>query len=140
MKKILVATHGKLAEGIVSAAEIIAGKQENLFFINGYVDDIPIDKKIEDFLEENISSDDTLIIFTDIFGGSVNQTAIRYMTSDKVHVIAGVNLPFVLEVIMMNEKDITHEKLKESTYNVREQIIYVNDELLKVNTDDDFGL
>lgn len=140
MKKILIATHGKFAEGIMSSAELILGKQENLFFINAYVDDIPIDKKMEDFLEENISNDDTLIIITDIFGGSVNQTAIRYLSSEKVNIIAGFNLPLLLEIIMLDESDVTPEKLKEITYNSREQLRYVNEELLKVNEEDNFAL
>lgn len=138
MKKILIATHGKFAEGIVSSAEIILGKQENLFYINAYVDDVPIDKKIEDFLEEHIDEEDTLIIFTDIYGGSVNQTATRYLENGKVNIIAGLNLPLLLEVIMLSEADVTSEKLKEITESSKEQIIYVNDQLLQVNEEDDF--
>lgn len=138
MKKILIATHGKFAEGIVSSAEIILGKQENLFFINAYVDDVSIDKKIEDFLDEHITEEDTLIIFTDIYGGSVNQTATRYLESGKVNIIAGLNLPLLLEVIMLSEADVTSEKLKKITNDSKEQIIYVNDQLLQVNEEDDF--
>ncbi|WP_203245825.1 PTS sugar transporter subunit IIA [Sporosarcina beigongshangi] len=137
MKKILIATHGEFAEGIMSSAEIILGKQENLFFINAHVDHIPVDKKIETFLAENVSEDDNLIIITDVFGGSVNQTAIRYLSSGKVNIITGFNLPLLLELIMLNESDITPEKLKEITEKSKEQIIYVNDELLKVNDEDD---
>ncbi|WP_342508606.1 PTS fructose transporter subunit IIA [Sporosarcina sp. FSL K6-2383] len=141
MKKILIATHGEFAEGIMSSAEIILGKQENLFFINAHVDHIPVAEKIETFLEENVSEDDNLIIITDVFGGSVNQTAIRYLSSGKVNIITGFNLPLLLELIMLNESDITPEKLKEVTKKSKEQIIYVNDELLKVNDeDDDFDL
>src|SRR5690606_8276617 len=103
-------------------AEIILGKQENLYFINAHIDNVPVDKKIEDFLEENVSKDDNLIIITDIFGGSVNQTAIRYISSEKVNIISGFNLPLLLEIILLNESDITPEKLKEITNNCKEQI------------------
>lgn len=139
MKKILIATHGKFAEGIISSAEIITGKQENLFFINAYVDETSVEEKMETFLEENVSDDDTLIIFTDIFGGSVNQTATRYLSRGNINIISGFNLPLLLEVIMLNEADIIPEKLKEITDNSKEQLIYVNDELLKVNDEDDFA-
>ncbi|MBS4206565.1 PTS N-acetylglucosamine transporter subunit IIBC [Bacillus sp. FJAT-50079] len=140
MKKVLIATHGKLAEGIVSSAEIILGKQENVYFINAYVDEIPFNEKIEDFLEKNISDDDHLIILTDVFGGSVNQTSLRYISNEQVNIITGFNLPLLLEILMLSEADITTEKIKEIITNSKEQIIYVNEELLKINETDEFDL
>lgn len=139
MKKILIITHGKFAEGIVSTVEIITGKQDNLYFINAYVDDQSIEKKMDNFFKENINSDDQLIIFTDLFGGSVNQTAIRYLSEQNLNIIAGFNLPLLLEVLMLDESQLTPEKLREVTNSAKEQIIYVNDELLKINEEDDLG-
>ncbi len=139
MKKILIITHGKFAEGIVSTVEIITGKQDNLYFINAYVDDQSIEKKMDNFFKENINSDDQLIIFTDLFGGSVNQTAIRYLSEQNLNIIAGFNLPLLLEVLMIDESQLTPEKLREVTNSAKEQIIYVNDELLKINEEDDLG-
>lgn len=139
MKKILIATHGKFAEGIVSTVEIITGKQENLYFLNAYVDDISVEEKMETFLKENVNRDDHLIIFTDLFGGSVNQTAIRYLSDEKVDIIAGFNLPIILEVMMLDAAHITPERLREITNSAKEQIIYVNDELLNINEEDELG-
>lgn len=138
MNKILIATHGKFAEGIVSSAEIILGNQDNLFFINAYVDDLTLDQKFEQFFVEHITEGDTLIIFTDIYGGSVNQAAAKYLQSKEINIISGLNLPLLLEVIMLADSIITPEKLKEVTADAKEQIIYVNDQLLQVDEADDF--
>ena len=39
---VLVLTHGSFAQGIVSALEIIVGKQENVSYINAYLDEQPV--------------------------------------------------------------------------------------------------
>ncbi|PAV28386.1 hypothetical protein CIL05_17285 [Virgibacillus profundi] len=142
MKKILVATHARFAEGIVSSIDLILGKQENLHFINAYVDETPFNEKLEGFLNENVMDEDKLIIFTDIFGGSVNQTTLRYLTKENVFVISGVNLPVLLEVIMLGEDNVTEAKLKEIVNSSKDQIIFANDEMKKLNItqDDDFDL
>ena len=41
MRKYVIATHGKMAEGIRSTLEIIVGPQENLTCINGYTEECP---------------------------------------------------------------------------------------------------
>ncbi|MFM1654968.1 PTS sugar transporter subunit IIA [Brevibacillus sp. B_LB10_24] len=140
MKKVLIATHGRFAEGIAAAAEIILGKQENVFFLNAYVDETPFHQQIEEFLQQQVSEDDTLFILTDLFGGSVNQKALRYLSGDRVKIITGISLPLVLEIIMLTEADSTPDKIKEIVSSAKEQIIYVNDELLKINKQDDFDL
>lgn len=142
MKKILVATHAKFAEGIVSAINLILGEQENLHYINAYVDEIPFNEKLENFLAEEISDEDKLIIFTDLFGGSVNQTSLRYLTRENIYLISGVNLPVLLEAIMLDDDSVTEAKLKELVNSCKEQIIFANDEVKNLNkvSDDDFDI
>ncbi|TQS74255.1 PTS sugar transporter subunit IIA [Ornithinibacillus gellani] len=143
MKKILVATHAKFAEGIVSSIELILGKQENLHFINAYIDEIPFNEKLDSFLNEHITEEDKLIIFTDVFGGSVNQTVLKYLTVENIFVISGVNLPVLLEVCMLGEQDVISTKLTEIVNSSKDQIIFANAEVAKVNTkqsDDDFDI
>lgn len=141
MKKILVATHEKFAEGIVSTANLILGKQENLSFINAYTDEIPFNEKLEAFIS-TVDEKDTLIVFTDIFGGSVNQTALGYLNRKNVYLISGINLPLLLEVVMLSEEQVNEAKLKEVVHASREQIIFANNEINKNNesSDDDFDL
>ncbi|MFB1050038.1 PTS sugar transporter subunit IIA [Paraliobacillus sp. JSM ZJ581] len=141
MKKILVATHARFAEGIVSSTNLILGEQENLHFINAYTDETPFNEKLEAFITK-LDEQDTLIVFTDIFGGSVNQTTLGYLNRENVYLISGVNLPVLLEVVMLGEDQINEEKLKEIVNTSREQIIFANGEInkMKENADDDFDL
>ena len=45
MRKILVATHGHYADGIRSSISILTGMQDNITFINAYVDDTDFIKR-----------------------------------------------------------------------------------------------
>ncbi|MEH7385804.1 PTS sugar transporter subunit IIA [Bacillus sp. JJ1521] len=142
MKKILVATHAKFAEGICSAINLILGEQKNLHYINAYVDETPFNEKLESFLTEEISGEDKLIIFTDLFGGSVNQTSLRYLTRENIYLISGVNLPVLLEAIMLDDDSVNEAKLKVLVNSCKEQIIFANDEVKNLNndSDDDFDI
>lgn len=101
MKKILIASHGKLASGIMNSVELFAGAQDNVTIVDAYLDDSDYSKQIEQFLTE-ITDNDQAIIFTDILGGSVNQKVIELISSreEKIYVITGFNLPVLLEIIL----------------------------------------
>lgn len=126
MKKILVATHGNFAEGIISSINLILGEQDNLHYINAYLDEVPLKEKIKIFFEQNTATEDVVIVFTDLFGGSVNQAFLEYIDREDTHFITGVNLPLLLEAVMLNEEDVTEEKLKEIVTRSKEQIIYTD--------------
>ncbi|WP_286680482.1 PTS sugar transporter subunit IIA [Tepidanaerobacter sp. EBM-49] len=136
MKKILIAAHGKFAEGIRSSAEIILGKQENLYTINAYLDETPVKQQLDEFFKGADLEKDTLLVITDVFGGSVNQAIISNYQKDNIKVITGVNLPLLLELIMLDEEDVTDDKIRSIVNKAREQVILVNDALSKATGDD----
>lgn len=113
-KKILIITHGKLAEGFASAIKILTGF-DNLSFINAYVEDeeVNIDEEIKSFVE-SVEATDEGIIFTDLFGGSVNQKVMRMAQclNPNIVIITQVNLPIILQILLCNEI-LTKEKIKE---------------------------
>ena len=41
MRKYVLATHGKMAEGMLTTIEMLAGTQENQTCINAYTDECP---------------------------------------------------------------------------------------------------
>ncbi|CAJ1179974.1 hypothetical protein CPR19092_LGOLGGFK_00410 [Companilactobacillus paralimentarius] len=111
MNKILIASHGHLASGVQSSLEILTGMGNKVTVIDAYVDDhdyVPDIKKFIDGLDGQ-----TGIIFTDLFGGSVNQKVMLEVADhENVFVITGTNLPIVLSVVLENEA-ITKTKLEE---------------------------
>ena len=111
MNKILIASHGHLASGIQSSLEILTGMGNKVTVIDAYVDDHDYVPDIKKFIEELDGQNG--IIFTDLFGGSVNQKVmLEVANQENVYVITGMNLPIVLSVVLENEV-INKTKLEE---------------------------
>ena len=126
MRKYLIATHGSFAGGICTSLEMIAGKNENIYLIEGYTENSrPVDVQLDSVME-SISADDELFIFTDLMGGSITNQLMKLATKKNVFLVSGLNLPLLLEIILAGE-DIPAEDLIESAItNAREQILFVN--------------
>lgn len=105
MRRIVVASHGSMAEGMKNTIELFAGQNENVSYISAYVkknDDLneTIDKLFSSF-----NDDDKVIIFTDLMGGSVNQRlTVKAKNNPNIYIIYGFNLPIVIEAILSKEE------------------------------------
>lgn len=72
MKKILIATHGYLADGFKSSISLLTGGEDAIETICAYVDESDYTARIQTFVD-SLSPEDDGVIFTDIYGGSVCQ-------------------------------------------------------------------
>ncbi|WEV45711.1 PTS fructose transporter subunit IIA [Streptococcaceae bacterium ESL0687] len=113
MRKILIASHGKLASGLLSSIELLAGIKDGIVAIDAYVDDNDFEKELNQFID-SVSNEDEIFIFTDLFGGSVNQKITKRCLEEGLaaNIISGMNLPVILEVLLAGE-DLTKEGLNE---------------------------
>lgn len=114
--KLLIVTHGRAASGLKSSVEIITKMQDQIQTIDAFLDTSDFTIEIMQFLEQ--LGNETGVIFTDLYGGSVNQHVVRLVGARKhVFVITGVNLPIVLSILLDTSpitKQSIMEKLKES--------------------------
>ncbi len=136
MRKFLIAAHGNFSSGIKSSLEIIIGKVENVSIIDAYVDG---NKSIEDELNTiltNVHVEDELVVFSDLMGGSITNQILRYGLRENVHVVSGMNLPLLID-IMLADPDIPVTEVIESAISIaREQVVYVNKIINKENDHD----
>ncbi|MEK4947844.1 PTS sugar transporter subunit IIA [Carnobacterium sp. FSL W8-0810] len=103
---IIIATHGKMSNGIVSAADLIIGSTDNIKTLNLFQED-DVQELNKKFLKEikAIDQNEGVIIFVDLAGASLYNQAVLAVNSltdeqqKKIHVIAGVNLPMVIDAI-----------------------------------------
>ncbi|MCF3643368.1 PTS sugar transporter subunit IIA [Rhizobium sp. TRM95111] len=96
---LVLVTHGKLAEEFRHALEHVVGPQEAIETVCiGPEDDM--DQRRQDILEAVVSADRDagVIILTDMFGGTPSNLAISVMSSGRIEVIAGVNLPMLIKL------------------------------------------
>lgn len=100
---IQVITHGKMAEGMIDSVDMVVGDTENVVF-----NELKRGEDIEAFgqrvLEttKEVKSEDGVLIFVDMFGASPYNVSFmnsRDMEADKYKLIAGVNLPLLIEAI-----------------------------------------
>lgn len=95
--RLLIATHGTMAEGLKSALSVIVGKVDKVDTICGYVDEENIHEKIKNYFE---NCQEEVIVCTDLFGGSVNQAFIQQLKNRKFILVTGIQLPVLLEIVL----------------------------------------
>ena len=129
--KILVIGHGRFAEGIKSVANIIVGDLSEVTFMNTFVDDIAFHVELDNYFSKN----NNVLVLTDLFGGSVNQAIIQYITKVNINIITGINIPLILEILLSNTigNDLDFRQIISSA---KEQIVFVNDMLENLNNEE----
>ncbi|KGM97166.1 PTS sugar transporter subunit IIA [Clostridium botulinum] len=137
-KKYLIASHGELANGITSSLDILANKGNAVEVINAYITDEDYTPKIVNFIK-SIGNDEQGIIFTDLFGGSVNQKSVTEVLTNKsknVFIISNVNLAIVLSLLFSVEDAFSEEYIKKSI--VESQVTLVSTKISNDDSEKDF--
>jgi PTS system mannose-specific IIA component len=106
----LIVTHGNLAYELLKAAQKI---EANLTGIEA----VPLEwtdtvdearEKIRAALDR-IGPDRSVIIFTDMFGGTPSNISLSFLEQGRVEIVTGANLPMIVKFAMLQQeaKDVT---------------------------------
>lgn len=138
MKKIIIASHHKLAQGFKDTLNyIVPVIDAEIIAISAYTTNTPIEQEIVESLND-LQPEDEVIVFTDLLGGSVNQAFVPYLSNPHFHVISGMSLPLIMTVVLtLNDQKMTSEQLRNSIKEAQEQIVYVNDYFAALAVDED---
>ncbi|MBT6093594.1 MAG: PTS sugar transporter subunit IIA [Rhodospirillaceae bacterium] len=95
----VLVTHGRLADELISALEHVVGPQEYVASVCIGPDD-DMEQRRREILEQtrNMDTGDGVVLLTDMFGGTPSNLAISVMDNVNVEVIAGVNLPMLIKL------------------------------------------
>jgi len=135
VRKILLASHARLAEGMRSTVEMVTGRQEQLSAVCAYTEETPDFKAYMEDVIKNLRAEDELVIVTDVLGGSVNNEASQFKNRPNVHVVTGMNLALVLNLVISTQPD-TARLIEESLHAAKGQMMYMNRE--RSDEEDDF--
>jgi PTS system mannose-specific IIA component len=106
----LIVTHGELANELLKAARQIESTV-------GVIEAVPLEWT--DSVDEarakigaalgRVGTNDGVIIFTDMFGGTPSNISLSFLEKDRVEIITGVNLPMVVKFALLQQdgKDLT---------------------------------
>ncbi|WP_315501324.1 PTS sugar transporter subunit IIA [Actinomyces radicidentis] len=100
MVAVIVAAHGRLAEGLVASSAMIAGPQEDLVSVTFEQSEGPDDLLAKYAAAVEGSPSGQYLLLVDLLGGSPYNAAARFAAErDDADVVTGVNLPMLIEVL-----------------------------------------
>lgn len=137
MKKIIIASHQYLAQGLKSTLEYIVPNTVEVIDINAYIENISVENQILTSLEQ-CNEEEQIFVFTDLLGGSVNQEFINKISKYNIELIAGANLPIIMTIVLsLGEQDLPKDDIRVAIEEARNQLVYVNDLLSTQEVDED---
>jgi mannose/fructose/sorbose-specific phosphotransferase system IIA component len=129
MPKIIIASHGSLAEALLETARMIIGNIEDVYTIGLFPGMGPSDITEQIWAVIDDAAEGTgFLVLLDLFGGSPSMACAEVLDErEDVAVVTGVNLPMLLEVLI-NQKtqsigalaQLAREKGKEGIIDIRE--------------------
>jgi len=126
----VIVTHGRLANELLAAAEMIVGTLRHVTAVSiGWHDDV---NAAHDEIERaiaRVSEGVGVLLLTDMFGGTPTNIAAMFLIDSNTEVVTGVNLPMVIRFANLEAAN----SLADVAHLVREQGrngIYLAGELL----------
>ena len=103
---IVVVSHGNLSRELVAAAQHVVGAQKRFRAISIEAED-DIEARRGEIRDTATACDDGsgVIILTDMFGGTPSNLAISVMEQTKAEVIAGLNLPMLIKLASVRQRE-----------------------------------
>ena len=124
MTRIVLASHGRLADGMKDTLSFILGDLPNVSTICAYVDqDVSLRSQIDQTFAE-FSPEDAVVVVTDIFGGSVNNEFMALLGEKDFILVAGMNMPTLVELV--SEDEPTVEGVQSVVERGRQSILVCN--------------
>ena len=96
---LVIVTHGRLSDELINALDHVIGSDKNITSVCiGPHDDMV--RRRTDILKsvEKVNDGAGVVVLTDMFGGTPSNLAISIMDKVPIEVIAGVNLPMLVNL------------------------------------------
>lgn len=133
--KYLIATHGELSKGMIDAAELIAGNNNDLdyFSMTKSKGQEEAEEEVKNYLENKQGKE--LVVLTDVFGGSVANLFTDFLLKGyEFQLVTGVNLPLVLTMLLSGDAD-SKTIITNSIEEAKKGIVYINELIEKQGGD-----
>lgn len=137
MRKILVVSHSKLAQGFTAAMDLICGCGNKVDFINAYVDNTPLSEQLKSYFSK-LDPEAEKIVLTDLAFGSPNNECTPYIKTHGIKLISGINLALLLAIVMEDESTaFSDDNIERLIQDARDGICYINKKLEENSCTDD---
>lgn len=138
MRKIILASHGLLAEGMKNSLELISGCNSNIhaFGLNEGGSPKAIAEKVNNIIEEN--EENEYVIITDFPGGSVNTAMVELLEKKNVYLISGMNLILCLEILLAQEDVSIENIIEDALINAKNTLTNIKNILHNQDDEEDY--
>lgn len=123
MNQFVIATHATLAQGFADTIHFFYSDMDNIRFVNAYVKSQEFEKELRTVLED--IRQENVVVLTDVAGGSVNQVAARLMPEYGFHLVSGINLPMLLD-LMSESEDVDERIIRSAMESGHDGMVYMN--------------
>lgn len=101
---IIIVTHGRFGAELMKTVEMVLGPVQNVQAISlNSEDTIDSFQQSIDGALQTMTSGQGCLILADLFGGTPGNTAAMLVKHDKLHLVTGVNLSMLIEVVSLRE-------------------------------------
>ncbi len=103
---ILIVTHKELAEALMNVWDLILGRQEKIAAVSLDPSASPeiSRQQIQRGLSQ-VNNGNGVVILTDMLGGTPSNLTLSFLQEGKVEVITGVNLPMLMKLAQLRDKE-----------------------------------
>ena len=103
---IVIATHSRLGDALIEAAEFIIGHRPAITVSVSINLNENVDKLRQKIVEgiKKVDQQEGVLILTDMFGGTPSNLSYSFLEEGRVEVISGVNLPMLIKAVEAREK------------------------------------
>lgn len=137
-RKVILASHGEFASGILSSLQLICGGDTSITALDCYMEEtFDLTKEVQGIMEAHAADD--LIVVTDLFGGSVNNEFLHYIHYPNFYLVAGLNLPFLIGLTTrMVSSNTTAGIIQEALEEAKASIQFCNEAVNKELAEEEF--
>lgn len=111
MMKVILASHGDFAKGLLSSINMLLGPQESIEAYGLYPEEEPL--RLYERLEAALDEEDegNVVFFTDLYFGSPFNRVVELARTHDIYHVTGVNLPALLEAMMARNTGATPQEV-----------------------------
>lgn len=107
---IIIVTHGRLGEELIQTAEMVLGPVQWVETVGLKRDDaVETFRTGVDEALRKMGADRQVLILADLWGGTPGNIAATRVEQGKLHLVAGVNLPMLIEVLSSRDDSTLQE-------------------------------
>jgi fructoselysine and glucoselysine-specific PTS system IIA component len=122
---VVLASHGRLSEGMLDTLRIILGELPNVTTLCAYVNEnVSLKAQVDEALA-SVPAGERLIVVTDLFGGSVNNEFMTRLSDHDFTLVSGMNMPLLVELLSCESPGL--DDVRDAVSTCAQSILVCND-------------